>query len=288
MRGIVSAAMMTALRDEGLANAFDEIYAVSAGAVNSAYLISGYGWYGLSIYYDDLIGKEFFDMRRALRAQPPLSLAYVTDVVMETLKPLDFEAALSSPVRLHITASSVDTTAPRDFADFDSKERLKETIKASTCLPLVAGPPVVIDGERFLDGGVLLAHPFVIARDNGCTHILALSTRTNAAFRTTPSAAQRFIAWRLQQLQAGLGDRYIDTLKSYGSLRREMKDHSDRHAGPPFVLDVACPEGAHQVSRLTQNTGTLFEGIRAGYSTMISALDGDPRKTYLRPALFEG
>lgn len=38
MRGVLSAAMVTAIKDRGLRNAFDEIYAVSAGAVNSAYL----------------------------------------------------------------------------------------------------------------------------------------------------------------------------------------------------------------------------------------------------------
>lgn len=285
MRGIVSGAMMTVLKDRGLEDAFDDIYAVSAGAVNSAYFLAGYGWYGLTIYYDDLIGREFFDPRRALRGQPTLSLDYVTGVVMETLKPLDFDVALASPVRLHIAASSVDVMRPRDFTDFGSKEQLKAVIRASTCLPLVAGPPVVIDGERFLDGGVLLPHPFVVARDDGCTHVLVLSTRTSAAFRSAPTRAQRFIAWRLQQLRPGLGERYIGTLKGYGALRHEIKGLSGRRVGPPFVLDVACPEGSHRVSRLTQDRGTLFGGIRAGYSTMIDALEGKARTTYLRPAL---
>jgi predicted patatin/cPLA2 family phospholipase len=287
MRGIVSAAMMTAIKDEGLENAFDEVYAVSAGAVNSAYFLSGYGWYGLTIYYDDLIGREFFDLRRGLRGQAALSLDYVTDVVMETLKPLDSDAVLASSVRFHVAASSVDAIVPRVFSQFNTREHLKTIIKASTCLPLVAGPPVAIDGERFLDGGVLLAHPFAIARSDGCSHILVLNTRTSSAFRETPTAPQRFIAWRLQQLRAGLGERYIDTLKGYGALRREITDISARRAGPPFVLDVACPEGSHQVSRLTQDRNTLFEGIRAGYSTMISALGGGPRRAYLRPAMFE-
>jgi predicted patatin/cPLA2 family phospholipase len=285
MRGIVSGAMMTVLRDQGLEDAFDDIYAVSAGAVNSAYFLAGYGWYGLSIYYDDLIGREFFDPRRALRGQPALSLDYVTSVVMETLKPLDFDVALASPVRLHIAASSVDAMSSRDFTGFGSKEQLKTTIRASTCLPLVAGPPVVIDGERFLDGGVLLPHPFVLARDDGCTHVLALSTRTSAAFRAAPTAAQRFIAWRLDRLRPGLGERHIGTLKAYGGLRREIKNLSDLGAGPPFVLDVVCSEGSHQVSRLTQERGALFEGIRAGYSTMVNALEGKARRTYLRPTL---
>lgn len=285
MRGIVSGAMMTALRDLSLEDVFDDIYAVSAGAVNSAYFLAGYGWFGLTIYYDDLIGREFFDPRRALRGRPALSLDYVTSVVMETLKPLDFDVVLASPVRLHIAASSVDAMCPRDFTDFSSKEQMKVVIQASTCLPLVAGPPVVIDGERFMDGGVLLPHPFVLARNDGCTHVLVLNTRTSAAFRPTPTAVQRLIALRLDQLQPGLGRRYTGTLQGYGAVRQEIKDLSDRQSGPPYVLDVACPEGSHRVSRLTQERGTLFQGIRAGYSTMIGVLEGSARRTYLRPAL---
>jgi predicted patatin/cPLA2 family phospholipase len=288
MRGVLSAAMMTAIKDRGLGNAFDEIYAVSAGAVNSAYFVAGYGWYGLSIYYDDLTGNDFFDPRRALRHQAPLSLDYVTDVVMESRKPLDFDAALSAKVRLHIAASSVDTITTRDFTEFTSKEQFKTAIRASACLPLVGGPPVAIDGERFFDGGTLLVHPFLLARENGCTHIVVLSTRTSAAFRAAPTSSQRFIAWRLGQLRTGLGDRYLETLKEYGPLRREIKAASDSRTGPPYVLDVACPDGSHRVSRLTRDPGTLFDGIRAGYSAMTQALDGKPHTAYLRPTLFEG
>jgi predicted patatin/cPLA2 family phospholipase len=288
MRGVLSAAMMTAIKDRGLENAFDEIYAISAGAVNSAYFIAGYGWYGLSIYYDDLTEDDFFDPFRALRRQAPLSLAYVTDVVMESRKPLDFDVALSAKTRLHIAASSVDAITPREFSEFTDAQQLKTVIQASACLPLVGGPPVVINGERFLDGGVLLSHPFVHARESSCTHIVVLSTRTSAAFRATPTSSQRFIAWRLEQLRAGLGDRYLQTLKEYGPLRREIKAASDSHTGPPYVLDVACPEGSHRVSRLTRDPGTLFAGIRAGYSAMMQALDGKPHTTFLRPTLFEG
>jgi len=284
MRGIISASMMVGLKDEGLENAFDEIYAVSAGAVNSAYFLSGYGWYGLSVYYDDLISGEFVNWRRALHRQAVLSLDYVTDVIMKTLKPLDADAVIASPVQLHIAASSVSEAMPRYFSRFQSGEQLKTVIKASTCLPLIAGPPIEFDGDRFLDGGVLTMHPFMEARSAGCTHIVALSTRSSA-YRGGSAVSEQLIARRLDKLRPGLGKRYIETRENYGALRDELKEISGHRTGPPFVLDVACPEGSHQVSRLTRDRSLLFDGIRAGYSAMINSLGGEPRKAFLRPVL---
>lgn len=284
MRGIISASMMVALKDEGLENAFDEIHGVSAGAINCAYFLAGYGWYGLACYYDDLICKEFLDWGRALRGKTILDMTYVTDILMETLKPLDTGAVITSPVRLHIAASDVGAGAVRDFCEFGSGDRLKTVIKASACLPLVGGPPVEIDGDRFIDGSILLSHPLVQARGAGCTHIVALSTRTAAA-RKVPTVTHRLIAGRLDRVRRGLGEPYIEALRSYSALRAEVRERSDRHAGPPFVLDVACPEGAHRVSRVTRDRGMLFEGIRAGYDAMMNALGEKPRKAFLRPVL---
>ena len=75
MRGIVSAAMMTALVDCELMQSFDAIYAFSAGALNSVYILSGLGWYALSVYYDPAVSRAFLDMRRVLRSRQRIILS---------------------------------------------------------------------------------------------------------------------------------------------------------------------------------------------------------------------
>lgn len=287
MRGVISGAMMTALKDRGLADCFDAVYAISAGAINSAYFIAGAGWYALSVYYDDLIGRDFFDPRRLISGRPALSLDYVLDVVLETKKPLDYQAVLSSPTELHVSASSINKIAPQTFTKFQSKEQLKVALRASACLPLIAGPPVVFNDDRFLDGGVLLAHPVLIALEDKCTHVLVIRTRAEGPVKAVASLQQRLIAQRLQHLHAGLGPALLATIKQYGELRKHIQQVSDSQQGPPFILDVGCPPGSHNVTRLSQDRGILFEGIRAGYSTMIGVLDSQYTRTYLRPALTE-
>src|SRR5690349_7281859 len=76
LRGVVSAAMLTALEDLGFKDAFDVIYACSSGAINAAYFIVGETWYPTSIYFEDLVSKEFLDFRRVLRRQSIMNLTF--------------------------------------------------------------------------------------------------------------------------------------------------------------------------------------------------------------------
>src|ERR1700744_5192554 len=51
MRGVVSGAMLIALRDLGLAGVFDRFYGTSSGSMNLAYFAAGSGWDAPSVYY---------------------------------------------------------------------------------------------------------------------------------------------------------------------------------------------------------------------------------------------
>src|SRR5712691_10201149 len=213
MRGIVSGAMMATLMDRELERSFDAVYAFSSGALNSAYFLAGLGWYALSIYYDNLVCQAFLDVRRVLRGQPAMSLDYAMDVVVETAKPLDYAAVLASPIELHVAASSIRDLKPRVFTRFASKEDLKTVLKASACVPKAAGTPIAYDGDLFLDGGVLLAHPVLTALEDGCTHILIIQTRLNSPSRVANLAGQLLMAGYLQRIRSGLGTAYLDTVK---------------------------------------------------------------------------
>lgn len=285
MRGIISAAMMIALVDERLVSSFDAVYALSAGAMNSAYFLAGEGWHALSIYYDNLASRGFVDFRRVLRGQPALSLDYVMDTVLEAAKPLDYAAVLASPIELHVATSSVRRLEPRVFTDFASKQELKMVLKASICVPVLAGGPVAYSDDLLLDGGVLMGHPVLEAIEDGCTHIVVLRTRQDAATGLRTWVFQKLIARHLEETQTGLGSRYLAALDQYGQLRHYVRRVSTRQEGPPFILDVPCPSLTQEMTRFSKNRGHLFEGVRAGYGAMLTALDCPPNVVYLRPVL---
>lgn len=288
MRGLISGAMMSTLLDRELEHSFDTIYTCSAGALNSVYFLTGLGWYAVAIYYDYLACRDFFDMGRLLRGRPILSLDYALDVVVESIRPLDYATVLTSPIELHIVATSMQEIKPRVFTNFASKEDLKTVLKATCCIPFAAGAPVAYDGDHFLDGGVLLAHPILPALDDGCTHILAVRTRMNTSFQTLTSLGRQTMAAYLQHMRRGLGAAYLDTIKRYQQLHLRFQESSQHPDKPPFILEVACPAGTHHLTRFTQDRGILLQGLRAGYNAMIEALGDENGSTqiYFRPALF--
>src|SRR3954452_17802375 len=53
MRGVISAGALTALEHLRLAERFDAVYGVSAGALGGAYMLAGQAALGTSIYFDD-------------------------------------------------------------------------------------------------------------------------------------------------------------------------------------------------------------------------------------------
>jgi predicted patatin/cPLA2 family phospholipase len=281
MRGVVAAAMMTALRDQDLVDSFDDIYTLSAGSINGAYLISGGSL--MSVYYDHLTTPDFLDYRRLLTHKPILSLDYVVDEVLGALNPLDYDAILHSPIRLHVATASVSRLEPRVFSEFRSASDLRLVLRASCCLPWIAGRPVDYDGDRLLDGGVLMPHPLVAALADGCTHVVVIRTRQWEAETSRPTLESRIIACYMERMRPGLGAAFLACNRSYGPIRDRAIAGSQHREGPPYLLDVACEPGAHHVKRFTMDRGVLYEGMRAGYRAMLRALTGRDQLVELRP-----
>jgi predicted patatin/cPLA2 family phospholipase len=289
MRGVLSGAMLSALADHGLVNSFDAVYAYSAGAINAAYFVSGGGWHSLSVYYDDLIGGDFLSYRRLARGGPLVSLDFVLDTVLERRNPLDYQRLLASPIELHLIASSIDQLMPVTFKEFATREDARTVLKASACIPFVAGPPVVYRGERLVDGAVLMPHPFLAARADGCTHVLVIRTRSQDPQTGHPragrmTASQRLMANRLERLQPGMRDAMVAAADEYGTVAVEIRRRSSSGDGTPYVLEVGCPPGGHRVRRLTQDQAIVYQGMRTAYGAMLETLTGERREILLRPA----
>jgi predicted patatin/cPLA2 family phospholipase len=191
MRGVISAGAVTALEHLHLAERFDAVYGVSAGALDCAYMLAGQAALGTSIYFDDLPAMHFVRARRLLAAQPPIALDRVIDEIVARRKRLDVAAVEAARPEFHVLATCLEHRAlERPHGP------LLEQLRAAARVPLLSGPPVRLNGCRLYDGGLLDPLPVELAAADGATHILVLRTRPDGpAVRRHDHVEQAMLSW---------------------------------------------------------------------------------------------
>lgn len=282
MRGVISAGMVTALHDLGIRDPFDLVVGTSAGAMAGAFFLAGQPKIGTSLYYEDLIGKDWLDYRRLFRRKPIISLDYLIDTLMTSHKILDCERVITSDIPLFAVATRTSDYRSALLQDFETPDDLLHTLRASARIPIASGAPVEIDGEDYLDGSVAESIPVDTAVDRlGATHVLVLRTRPAGQLRGRPRAVQRALLYPLMnRFVSGLGDAYALRAARY-------KDEVTRLDGMQAGTDASASAFTIQLDADTpgirqteQNPVTLFAGAAAGAAAVHLALTGKRKRFY--------
>jgi predicted patatin/cPLA2 family phospholipase len=265
--------MLTAIQDLGFTDCFDAVYGCSSGSVNAAYFLAGECWYGLTIYFDELATKRFINFFRPLRGRSILDIHYAFDDVMEHVKPLDYEAVLSSPIPLSVCITLVDKRAAIAPMQFWSRSDLKEGLRAGGWIPIGVRGTALFRDERALDGGVLRPHPYSVAQEDGCTHVLSLSTKPPTDPPSRPSTVEMLSQAYLNRIRSGLGTDYIHALQDYRRQRVKLNGSIHDRTGPPYLLDLTPPRGAVEIKRQEIRALPLLEAAREAYKVTVLALE---------------
>ncbi|MGY2093531.1 patatin-like phospholipase family protein [Nocardia gipuzkoensis] len=278
MRGAISAAMCTHLDDAGFGDAFDVVYGCSSGAINAAFFVAQAPqscWYPLSIYYDDLATSKFVDYSRLLRGDSILDLDYVFDDVLRSRKPLDFQAALDSPVGLIVSVTDVDAGEAAAVGEFASAEELKAIVRAGAGLPLAVNGVAEVGGRRLLDGALLTPSPFRLAVEDGCTHVLSLSTHRIQEPRLRLSIGHHAYSRYLDRIRRGLGTAYLQAVRQRQRDRQWlMRQRCTPTPGGPQVLDLAPLPWMREIRLNDYNSTVVLDRIRDAYAVAYCATEG--------------
>ena len=283
MRGCVSGGALQALADLGLRECFDSVYGASAGALNATYFLSGQRD-GVDIYHDYIANDKFIDIKRLWKSgdemtDPALNLNYLIDHVMEKEHPLDWDAVLNSPIPLKVVASSLDTLLPVLLENFQDKEDLAISLRASANVPEVAGRPIEHRGQLFVDAAVFEPVPFRSAIADGCTHVLVLCTRPLAQQSRLRSALKDALHaaikkavlspdYMLEAWKAEVEHLVKDGCSQDEMLAKALLDHENAPRSPWFagahVYPVYPRRAAASFSPLCTDVPTLKVGVAEG------------------------
>ncbi len=196
MRGTISAGMALALDELGLLSAFDAVYGASAGAITGAWLLSRPQ--GLRGWTEPAYARAFIRRSGLLRGRPVADVRALIEELYQTTFPMDFGAVLAGPVEFHPLATNAVTGQSTDLRPLiATPAELRLALRASAALPLLAGPPVELDGRRFYDAGLSESVPYRTALDQGATHVLVLRSRRDPVIvpdGRAPARSARMIA----------------------------------------------------------------------------------------------
>jgi predicted patatin/cPLA2 family phospholipase len=281
MRGAISAGMCVVLEAAGLVDAFDRVYAVSAGAVNGWGMAVGQAALSAT-YYDDAVTHRVVNPLRPLLRQPLIDFDLLFEELIAARKPLSFDALAHSP-ELRLLATSLDAHALRVLSGFVDMDELVDAVRASMSLPRLSGAPSTFRGERMADGALVEPIPFESALREGATHVLVLRSRPASYRQPALVAIGESLTQRsdpgLQQL---LRARHL----AYNRQAAQLEDALGAGARVDRVLQVAVPEQARAIGRFETNSERVAEALRAGARAMAAEIFSEPIDLCWQPAVY--
>ncbi len=277
MRGAVSGGMALGLDELGLAGAFDAAYGSSAGTLNAMWLVSGRVRDGIPTWTDPQLVGELISRRRGLsRRGPVVDVEGLVEERYERLSPGLFDAVLAGQTELHPLATDVETAAAVDLHDTIRDPRsLRLALRASAALPLLAGPPIAIDGRRYIDAGLSAAIPFRAALAGRATHILVLRSRRASETVTAPGRLSGALTGRaLRRVSPALETAFRTRVEREGADEALLAHHDADPAMEPAILSIRPPADSPVPSRLERDLGVIRAGLEAGRAAAHAALGG--------------
>ncbi len=273
-RGAVSGGMALALHELGLTNAFDAAYGSSAGTLNAMWLLSGRIADGIPTWTDAALADELVSRRRLLARRPMVDVERLVESRYEQLSPGLFDAVLAAPAELHPLATDVATGAAVDLGATITDERsLRLAIRASSTLPLLAGPPVEIDGHRYLDAGLSAAIPFRAAIAGGATHILLLRSRRRGEVATAPGRIEGAVMSRLlARISPAVAAAFLTRAAREGADEALLARHDADPSKRPHILSIRPADDSPVPSRLERDIEVVRGGLEAGRQAALEAL----------------
>jgi predicted patatin/cPLA2 family phospholipase len=240
------------------------------------WLVSGRVRDGIPTWTDPRLVGELISRRRALRRAPVVDVRTLVEERYEQLSPGLFEAVLASRTELHPIATDVATGEAVDLnRAVRDPASLRLCLRASAALPLLAGPPVQVEGRRLIDAGLSAAIPFRAALQDGATHLLVLRSRQAGEAVSPPGRVSgALMARALRRIGPALETAFLTRVEREHADEELLARHDRDPSLTPSILSVRPPPGSPVPGRLERDIDVVRAGLEAGRAAMTSAAGG--------------
>jgi predicted patatin/cPLA2 family phospholipase len=262
-RGAHTAGMLMALTRQANLPSFDVVCATSAGASSGAFFVAHQCDQLKTVWEESFRDKQFIDLKRTFSRHSVMDFDYLVDEVFRKKIPLDYQAIEKNPCDFFICATNCETGAPHYFRN--RRDPLAQALKASGAIPLAYKAPIVIEGTRYVDGGISDSVPVKKAMAEGCDEIWVLLTQTED-YRKKPSP---YFPWRFTSFRHY--SKLIEAIKNRHIHYNATLDFL--HSPPDSVrIHIFRPLSPLTLNRFTSNLAKIRKTMDQGQSDAIVCL----------------
>lgn len=266
-RGAYSSGMTVAIERLGLLPLFDAVYGSSAGSLNAAWLLCGRAEKTKHAWWDPRVMRTTINPMRAFTRQPVVDTKHLVHTIYTQVMPMGFQDILDNPVEFHPIATDALTGKAADLHGMiHDIPSLQTALRASTAMPLLAGPPVVIDGHPYVDAGLSEMVCVRSALAQKATHIVALRTTREDDLPVGPSRGERVVLSRWFARHApGVVQTWLR--------RKELRDEEEELlATHPACLQIRPPLGSLEVGRTERRPAVMRAVVDVGIRLALTEL----------------
>ncbi len=266
MYGAAQAGMLRALVESGYRP--DAIVGVSAGALNGSFLASEYSSARATELVDiwcSVDRKAVFpsgalsQIMHLIAGRDAVQSAKGVRQLVERFAPTTLE---DCEIPVHVGATDLTTGHCHWWSTGESVARLC----ASAALPGVV-PPVVIDDQRYVDGGVVANVPLSRATEIGATHIVVLDVSTVDRDQSIPDSALAVLLRAFAHTRHALQHHEMRSLPEHVSLLHI-------HAPLPALMPSDFSRSRELVTLGEQAALDALESLHQGFSTGSPVYEG--------------
>lgn len=254
MRGVFTSGVLDAFMKNDLY--FRYVVAVSAGACNGMSYISRQPRRARISNIDFLAKYDYIGLRYLVTQGCLFDRKLLYERFPDELIPFDYDEYFRHADGFEMVATNCRSGQAVYLKELKDKARVNEVVKASSSLPFVS-KIVNIDGEPYLDGGIIDSIPVMRAIATGHKMNVVVSTR-NHGFRKTAKDRKipYFVYKNYPRLRVALSRR-IETYNSQLQLIEDLEAQGN----------IVCirPQKPVEVGRLERDTGKLEQLYEEGF-----------------------
>ena len=209
MRGVFTSGVLDAFMKYDLY--FNYVVAVSAGACNGLSYISRQPRRARLSNIDMLVKYNYIGLRHLVTQGCIFDPELLYDRFPNELIPYDYDTYFASPSTFEMVVTNCNTGCAEYLTEKDGdRQRLLDICRASSSLPYVSNV-IDVDGQPYLDGGIVDSIPVGRAIDMGYDRNVLVLTR-NRGYRNTSKDRKipKFIYKKYPRLRVALSRRIAE------------------------------------------------------------------------------